>query len=235
MTTNTQMPALEISQDILDQFPDIAAYAFTADLSAVNGTDAQLEELNRQITIMVEQLEGGAVTQFPEIKAWREAYGTMGVKPSKFHSSVEQLIRRAAKNSLSSTGIPVVDLYNQISILCKAPMGAYDTDRLKNRPIFLRLAKPEADKFDPIGGNPEKFPLTETIAVYAQDEDILCWALNHRDAITSCLESSSHHALFVSEGVSEETQQNAQSAIQMLHASLTQLGAKCDAVISFKK
>ena len=65
-----------------------------------------------------------------------------------------------------------------------AAIGACDAKKLDVEPITLRLACPERDHFEPLGGRPDGFPLNPDLVVYAQNADILCWGLSYHAACT---------------------------------------------------
>src|ERR1700752_1123834 len=66
------------------------------------------------------------VLESPAVKEWRNAFQRFGVKPSKFRSSIEQLYRRALKQEIIETSLPLVNLYCYVSLIEMVPMGAYD-------------------------------------------------------------------------------------------------------------
>ena len=63
----------------------------------------------------------------------------MGIKPSKFHSSVEALARRTIRTGVPETGIGFVDFYNRASVAQLAPLGAYDLNKVRGLDIELRF------------------------------------------------------------------------------------------------
>jgi DNA/RNA-binding domain of Phe-tRNA-synthetase-like protein len=54
---------------------------------------------------------GDDIAAHPAIMPWRQAYQTFGVKPSKYRSSIESLLRSACDQRIRSVN-PLVDLYN---------------------------------------------------------------------------------------------------------------------------
>ena len=61
----------------------------------------------------------------PHIKAWRDAFTKLGISASKYHSSIESLLRRALKGGPFPRINPVVDLYNAVSLKYLVPMGGH--------------------------------------------------------------------------------------------------------------
>lgn len=62
---------------------------------------------------------------YPAVAPWREAYRVFGVKPSKYRSSIENLLRSARGGSVRSVN-PLVDLYNSVSLRHQLPCGGED-------------------------------------------------------------------------------------------------------------
>ena len=54
------------------------------------------------------------VLDAPAVKDWRNTFQRFGVKPSKYRSSIEQLYRRALKQEIIETSLPLVNLNRAI-------------------------------------------------------------------------------------------------------------------------
>lgn len=93
---------------------------------------------------VVEELRAGfsygKPQDHPHVKIWREAFGKIGISPSKYYSSIESLLRRALKGGAFPRINPVVDLYNAISLKYLVPMGGHAVDPLEGD-IGLCFAK----------------------------------------------------------------------------------------------
>src|SRR3954453_10552444 len=68
---------------------------------------------------------GDDIAALPAIVPWRQAYQTFGVKPSKYRSSIESLLRSARAQRIRSVN-PLVDLYNTISLTYLLPCVVED-------------------------------------------------------------------------------------------------------------
>jgi DNA/RNA-binding domain of Phe-tRNA-synthetase-like protein len=159
----------------------------------------------------------------PLVRAWREAIAACGLKPSTYKSSPEQLARRTLKSGPVRTGLPLVDLYCEVATRHLAPLGGYDVDRLPAGPVELRLARPESDRFDPLGGG--DMPITEKVAVYAAGSTVLCWAYNCRDSRQTCLTEDTDTGLFLGEAVTGRQQEALRAALDDLAGRLSAAGA----------
>ncbi|MDU8945556.1 B3/B4 domain-containing protein [Ovoidimarina sediminis] len=207
----------EIDASVIAAFPEVEVLALRAvipDQAAlapvVAGQAARIEAAMAEIAAV------DPITALPEIARWRRAYGALGVKPSKFASSIEALLRRARKGQMADTGIPAVDLYNTVSVIHRAPMGAYDAARLSSDPLRLRQADPAADSFAPLGGDPASFPLNPELVVYAQGAGILCWGFNTRDSAATAVHEGSSDIVFFSETAAADGAAAAGAALESL-------------------
>lgn len=171
------------------------------------------------------------ITALPEISGWRETYARMAVKPSKYHSSIEALLRRVKKGQDITTGLPVVDFYNLVSIVQKAPIGAYDAAKFAIPELTMRMAKPETDRFTPLGGSADAFPLNPSLVVYASGAEVLCWGFNTRDSKSVCVDENSSDVLFFSENAGENMNPTAETTMGFLAETLNTVGVKTSQVL----
>ncbi len=82
-----------------------------------------------------ERLGEADIATHPAVAPWREAYRSFGVKPAKFRSSIENLLRSARAGTIRSIN-PLVDLYNAVSLRFMLPCGGEDLRAVRghNRP-----------------------------------------------------------------------------------------------------
>lgn len=223
---------IEIGASVLAAFPQARVFALRAiipDQGALAGQVAGLA--SEMVAAEAALLEVEPITALPEIALWRKAYGKLGVKPSKFPSSIEALLRRARKGQMAEIGIPAVDLYNRVSVIHRVPMGAYDVARLGQPPLMLRHADPASDRFAPLGGDPASFPLNPDLVVYAQDRDVLCWGFNTRDSARTAVESGSRDIAFFSETPVAEGGAAAEAALLHLSQLISDGGGQCGPLV----
>lgn len=68
-----------------------------------------------------------AVSEWPEIAAWRRAFSQMGLKPTQYRCASEALLRRFAKDGELPSIHPLVDLCNAVSVAYGIPIAVFDT------------------------------------------------------------------------------------------------------------
>ena len=159
---------ISIDPKILESFPDAkigwlrAGVANAGGASHVRALKAGLEARLNDIGISADTM-----MMHPDVRRWREVYSAMGVKPSKYRSSLEALLRRLFKGDLWEVS-PVVDCYDCVSALSLLPMGAHDMEKLRGG-LVLRYAE-NGEKFYPLGAGDSVIECAERHVVYADGE-----------------------------------------------------------------
>ena len=215
-----------ISADLAARFPAafvVCVHAQNLGSQAVEAIAAETLE-SGYAEVRVRYAGCDDIASIAAIRTWREAYGQAGVKPSKYRSSIESLIRRTLRDD-SLTILPLVDIYNGVSLHHGVPLGAVDDGLLEAGDIELRLCRPEADHFEPLGGDSRDFPLLATVPVYAIGTTILCWCFNCRDARPTALRRETERAIFFSEGIHSDQLAKATAAMEDLARILRSAGA----------
>ncbi len=80
--------------------------------------------------IATERLAGGPEGEFPEIQAWRRAFGAMGLKPTQYRCAAESLLRRFRKEGSLPRLHPLVDLCNAVSLAFAIPVAVLDAAQI---------------------------------------------------------------------------------------------------------
>lgn len=82
------------------------------------------------VAIAESRLAAESVGQLPEIQAWRQAFSTMGLKPTQYRCAAESLLRRFNKDKELPRIHPLVDLCNAISLAFATPVAVFDSSRI---------------------------------------------------------------------------------------------------------
>jgi DNA/RNA-binding domain of Phe-tRNA-synthetase-like protein len=147
-----------ISQDVFTKFPAylrgvVLAYGVRNPPSPPELVDS-LRQAEQELCT---RLSPENIISHPHIESWREAYRSLGVKPSEFRPSVEALARRVLKRDPLPTISTLVDIGTLASIQNLMPIGAHAID-LVTGDIGLRLAT-GAETFEPFGSDLIEHPL----------------------------------------------------------------------------
>jgi lysyl-tRNA synthetase class 2 len=128
-------------QEVFEMFPEANVYGIVFEGVADFDPATVAPWKQRAIdSVASSGFTSDTVLEAPAVKEWRNAFQRFGVKPSKYRSSIEQLYRRALKQELIETSLPLVNLYCYVSLIEMVPMGAYDVEKLDGD-IVIRLSK----------------------------------------------------------------------------------------------
>jgi DNA/RNA-binding domain of Phe-tRNA-synthetase-like protein len=139
------------AEAIRSAFPGLAAMAIT---TAGITPDADVDEQVARFTAIAKsRLAGGTESDLPEIKAWRQAFSKMGLKPTQYRCASEALLRRLRKEGELPRIHPLIDLCNAVSVAYAIPVAALDLDRISGD-LEVRQATGE-EVYDTFGGTTE--------------------------------------------------------------------------------
>jgi DNA/RNA-binding domain of Phe-tRNA-synthetase-like protein len=165
---------------------------------------------------------GDDIAAHPAIAPWRQAYQSFGVKPSKYRSSIESLLRSARAQRIRSVN-PLVDLYNTVSLTHLLPCGGEDLAAVHGD-IRLELAS-GGEHFVPLGAQDAEPPQPGEV-IYRDDAGVICRCWNWREADRTKLTPATTDAFLCIEALppSGETQLRAACAA-LAELAHTHLGA----------
>ena len=218
------MMKLAIAPEILEEFPEAQIGWLRA--SIVNGeSDPRVERMKQELPRRLADigLSADTVMLHPDVRRWRETYGKMGVKPSKYRSSIEALLRRIFRGDMWSVS-KVVDCYDCVSAINLLPMGAHDVKKLKGD-MTLRHAR-EGEKFYPLGAGDSVVDCEPKQIVYADGEKVCCWLWNYRDTRDACVDLETKEALFLVDASFEPEWRSVREGVEALAKELTAIGCE---------
>jgi DNA/RNA-binding domain of Phe-tRNA-synthetase-like protein len=147
-----------ISDDVFQKFPNFCRGVVLAHgIHNGNSPEELIAELRSAEKALASQLTPENVASHPRIESWREAYRSVGIKPSEFRPSMDAMARRVVKGDPLPAISRIVDLGNLVSIQNLIPIGAHAIDKL-TRNIELRLATGD-EIFEPFGADTVEHPL----------------------------------------------------------------------------
>lgn len=118
----------EHAEEIWRDFPELVAGVIrTAGITP----DADVADaVARYTKVALDRLAVAPESEFPEIQAWRRAFGRFGVKPTQYRCASEALLRRLRREGSLPSLHPVVDLCNAISAAFATPIAVLDVDQI---------------------------------------------------------------------------------------------------------
>ena len=172
-------------------------------IAVVQGIDNRIDDpeiwpmLETEIERAAAAVSDGEISQHPAVAPWRAAFAQFGVKPSKYRSSIEAMLRSAQSGRLRSIN-PLVDLYNTISLRHQLPVGGEDLAKIIGD---VRLTRANGDElFVPLGAEAPEFPPPVSV-IYRDDESVICSCWNWREAERTMLTVDTTDAVLVIESI----------------------------------
>ncbi len=167
-------------------------------------------------------LAGVEIAAHPAVAPWREAYRAFGAQPKKHRSSLESLLRRVLSGEPIPSILPLVDLYNRVSLDHLLPAGGEDLDRLSGA-LVLRFAGAEEPAVRLLG-DPEPRRPAEGELIYADEEGAVCRRWNWREADRTKLTPRTRNAVLVLEALAPTPTAALDTALGDLAAGVARLG-----------
>ena len=160
-----------ISNDVFSKFPDYCRGVVIAhDISNGNSPDELIASLREAEEGLRALLTAENIATHPNIVSWREAYRSLGVKPTEYRPSMEALLRRVVKKDPLPAISRIVDLGNLLSVQNLVPIGGHAIDVL-TQDIELRHAT-GAEIFEPFGSDAVEHPLPSEI-IFVEGNTVL--------------------------------------------------------------
>lgn len=155
---------------------------------------------------------GDIFRENPVIAQWREAYGKFP-KRKGARSSVEALLKRAHQGHVIQPTIPLVDLYNSVSLSFGVPVGIEDLNQIEGD-LHLGVAK-GGESFYPLGAT-EDDPARPGEVIYYDQAGAVCRSLNWREAQRTMLTEETTNGIVVMEALNEEQAARTEAAMAEL-------------------
>ena len=190
-----------VEEDFWSLFPDtLIGVVLARGFDNRAGERAEIAALLGQaIASAAVALEGADIAAHPDVAPWRRAYQAFGVKPSKFRSSIESLLRAAQTGRLRGVN-PLVDLYNTVSLRHRLPCGGEDLAAIRGD---IRLTRARGgEPFVPLGAATDDPPQPGEV-IYCDDAGAICRCWNWREADRTRLTETTADAFLCIEALPE--------------------------------
>ena len=214
-------------EDLLESFPSFQV-AFALVRGMQPGDTPGIEALLREAEARGRDLLAGReIAELPEIRDWRAAYRAFGCKKTSYRNSCEALLRRLRSDAGLPRVLPLVDLYNALSVKHLVPVGADDAEMLMP-PLAFRFARPGDGFLDLARDPPENDPPAAGEVVYADSEKCLCRRWNWRQDARSRIRPGTRDAVVVIQTLAADgAERLARAARELASLAATDLGATC--------
>ena len=198
---------------VVAKFPGICAGVVVA--HGLQCSDAQwshlADVLKREQESVLRRLGDKPLADLPSIAAWRRAFASLGVKPTKYRNAAEALLRRLTKQGELPSVNPLVDIGNLISIRYALPVAVFDTKHLSN-PVVVRFADGSETFFD-LGADEMSHPEAGEVVFVDRQNTVIarrwCW----RQSVSSAAHGQSEEILMTVEGQHDSARDDCQAAL----------------------
>lgn len=183
-----------IHGEVFELFPEyVRAVVIARDLNN-QGVNNKLVEMLREEEIRVVKLfEHNNLTTYPNIANWRNAYSKLGLKASRYYSSIEALARRVRRGDPLPYINTLVAVMNMFSVRYLVPCGGDDLDAISGN-VTLRFADGN-ETFTPFNSYEPENP-DEGELIYVDDgKTVLCRRWNWRQGNVSKITENSKNAV----------------------------------------
>jgi DNA/RNA-binding domain of Phe-tRNA-synthetase-like protein len=191
------------SPEIFKKYPDYNPVIFYVTDFDSSLAGAYCSDLLAQIQSEIKDNAANQIDTDPQISAWREYYKSFGSNPKRFYNSCEALLSRIAKGNGIQSIIPLVDLYNYISLKYTLPIGGENWDKLESD-LTLKPSN-GTESFDTrkqgeaIVENPEPDEI-----VWADTKGVTCRKWNWRQCTRTQLTQETKNIYFVIDFIGQD-------------------------------
>src|SRR5262245_10912201 len=213
-----------IHEDCWQLFPDaLIGVVVARDLDNTQAGRADIAALLADAAAKAAAGLGDDIAAHPAVAPWRQAYQLFGVKPSKFRSSIESLLRSARAARIRSVN-PLVDLYNVVSLKHLLPCGGEDLAAVRGD---IRLERASRGEHFVALGATEIEPALPGEVIYRDDMGAICRCWNWREADRTKLTAATTDAFLCTEALPPNGEAQVRAACEELAAlAREKLGAR---------
>lgn len=209
--------SLSYAPDIVTGHPDLVTAVIRAD--RITASADVSDRLSRLLSTARRRLNDGAISEFPEIRAWRRAFSEMGLKPTQYRCASESLLRRLDKTGTLPSIRPLVDLCNHVSVSHAVPIAAFDVTRVTGD-LTVRPAD-GSERYVAFSGAIEHPAVGEVIfADDAGEAHARRWT--NRQSAASAIRDSSREVLIVCEALHDGAHETVSAVLTELVAAITE-------------
>jgi DNA/RNA-binding domain of Phe-tRNA-synthetase-like protein len=221
------MPEPIIQPEILERFAYRGVMLYVRNIENGPSDEFSIAELRRAETEVRAKFGDGKASDHPHMMAWREAFSSFGLKPSKFLNSAEAMISRVLKGGELPTINWLTDIYNALSVRHVLPCGGEDWDAAVGVQQLRFARGDEAFDTSKDGETVIDHPQPGEV-VWADDAGVTCRAWNWRQCVRTRLTENSKNVYFVLDSLEPYPPVALVNAVNELTGFLRQRSPNCD-------
>ena len=216
MKGRTDMKKFIIEQELLSIFPEveIGVLVCTGINNHIVDENKYAEYLKNAQKEAQKHITAPEFTENPVIRTWRDAFYKFKTKKGA-RCSIEALLKRVSKGNEIGCIIPLVDIYNGISLKYGVPIGGEDIDKFVGD-VKLTVAA-GGEEFITYGSD-ESDPPAAGEVVYKDDKGAICRCFNWREGIRTMLTEDTTNAFMIIETVDGQSGETLNAALDEMKA-----------------
>ena len=212
------MKKFVMEQPFLDIFPEskIGILVCRGIDNHIKEEDKYADYLKECQKLAARHIENPEFTQNPIIRTWRDAFYKFKTKKGA-RCSIEALLKRVSKGNDIGTIIPLVDIYNGISLKYGVPIGGENIDAFDGD---IRLTVAEGgEEFVTYGSDKSEPPYPGEV-VYKDNAGAICRCFNWRESVRTMLTEDTTNAFMIIETVAGERDDVMDQALEEMKAMI---------------
>lgn len=198
----------------------IQSLAFSIEVLGKHNTDSFQEFINKEVNICISKYSSIETKQINNIVGFNELHHNYGKKSRRIRSAPETLIKIVKSKGSIPRIIPLVDIYNIISIKYALALGAHDLDKITGN-VELKFTE-GGEKFIPIGTTELETIFPGEYAYFDDATNEIICRLEAKQSDVSKLTEESKRILFIIQGNSRTNKENLFSAKNELISNIKQ-------------
>lgn len=184
--------------EIISTFPGLAGGVILAqNMRNAASSEAVRQAFLEEQNAVLARIGQSPLSEIASLAAWRSAFRTFGIDPTKYRSAAEALLRRLTKKGDIPNISTIVDICNLVSIRYALPLAAFDA-RAVSGAITVRYAS-GTETFIPHDQAEGEHPDPGEV-IFSDDEDNVvarrwCW----KQSLSSTVSLDTTQAIFTIE------------------------------------
>lgn len=204
---------------VWQRFPHLQALVMV--LKNVRSSIGKTPDLTATLATVSTVLAQTSESELPSIRAWRQVYTAMGLKPTQYRCAAEALLRRYRKEQQLPQLHPLVDALNAESMYAAIPIAAFDCQHIAEG-IIVREAT-GTENYLSFQGETEQPAVGEIIFADAVEQaHARRWVF--RQSALSTVSAESDTVLLVAEAMHEDAGNDLHRLQQRILARAEELG-----------
>jgi DNA/RNA-binding domain of Phe-tRNA-synthetase-like protein len=220
------MPEPIIEPEILERFAYRGVMFYVRNIENGPSDEFSIAELRRAETEAQARFGDGKASDHPHMIAWREAFSSFGLKPSKFLNSAEAMLSRVLKGGELPAINWLTDIYNALSVRHVFPCGGEDWDAAVGMQRLCFARGDEAFDTSKDGETIIDHPQPGEV-VWTDDAGVTCRAWNWRQCVRTRLNVQTKNAYFVLDSLGPFPRASLLAAADELEGFLRQRSPDC--------